>query len=135
MRNPLTPRYDEHAWDRVVSVTLLALGAAFILMGSGDQYRVGFSGLAFLVSLMFVAVYSRYDWRTTYAGRATMIAMSVTVIYTSHATLILIWPYPHWETTQALIYLLVAYAAVYKLRALTRRTDPRAVNDPTTDRT
>ena len=135
MRNPLAARYDEHRWDRAASVLFLAAGAVAILAGGGIEYRGWFSGLAFAVSLVFVLTYRRYSWRTTYAGRATMIAMCVTVIYTAHATLTLAWRYEGWEITQAFIYLLVAYAAGYKLRALTRRPNPAAANDPTTDMT
>lgn len=133
MRNPLAARYDEHRWDRAVSVVILAVGAAVILWGGGTEYRGWFSGLAFAVSLVFVAIYQRRTWRATYAGRATMIAMCVTIVYTGHATVTLSWRYDGWETTQAFIYLLVAYAALYKLRALTRRSNPAAANDPTTD--
>lgn len=85
------------------------------------------------MSLAFVLIYRRRTWRSTYAGRATMIAMCVTTVYTGHATAILVWRYGGWETAQALVYLFVAYAVLYKLRALTRSPNPAAVNDPTTD--
>ena len=54
-----------------------------------------------------------------------MVSMSVTMLFTGHASLMLWWPsitlgYPHWETVMEIIYLLIAAAALYKIRALTR---------------
>lgn len=133
MRNPLAPQHDEHRWDRVASLLFITAGVVFILVGPGDQWRGWFSGAAFTLALLFVLIYRRYTWRRTYAGRATMIAMCVTVVYTGHATLTLVADYEAWETVQALVYLLLAYAALYKIRALTRRPHPGSEHDPTTD--
>lgn len=135
MRNPLAARYDEHPWDRDVFTALVVVGMALVAFGDGATYRGWFAGAAFAAALAFVVIYSGRAWRTTYAGRATMLAMCVTVLWTGHATLILFWRYDGWESTQALIYLGAAVAALYKLRALTRRPSSRGAPDPTTDKT
>lgn len=137
MRNPLTPREDEHRWDRLIFATLILTGVVLSMALPGNAYRPWFALAAFGFSLTFVIVYSRRPWRTTYAGRATMLSMSVTVVYTANVTLILWWPgheygYPYWEDITELIYLGLAVAAAYKLRALTR-PEPPGHHDPTTD--
>lgn len=139
MRNPLAPRYDEHPWDRLVLWGLFAILLVVVLATDGTGARPYFAGAACILSGTFVVLYWRRSWRTTYAGRAAMLSMVVTTMYTANATLILWWPhydygFPNWEDTTEFIYMCVAMAALYKLRALTRRTDPEAANDPTTDK-
>lgn len=133
MRNPLAPRYDEHRWDRVTFTIVVVVGLVLAFVTPGAIYRGWFALAAFLASATFVIVYSRRAWRTTYAGRATMLAMCVTTAYSGNAALILWWPaseygYPGWENVVEVIYLGLAIAALYKLRALTRAERPP---DPT----
>lgn len=138
MRNPLAARYDEHPGDRVVLSLLFVIGFVVVLTTEGAGARAVFAGIAFILSLTFVLVYSRRAWRITYAGRAAMLSMVVTTLYTLNATLILWWPhydygYPAWEQFTEFVYFAVAMAALYKLRALTRKPKAGSENDPTTD--
>lgn len=138
MRNPLAARYDEHPWDRAIFWFLFAVGLIVVVATEGTGARAYFALTAFILALSFVLLYSRRAWRTTYAGRAAMLSMIVTTMYTANATLILWWPhydhgFPFWEQTTEFIYFAVAMAALYKLRALTRKPKVGSVNDPTTD--
>lgn len=138
MRSPLAARYDEHRWDRAIFWSLFVVGFATVLLTDGAGIRAYFAGVAFILALTFVLVYSRRAWRTTYAGRAAMLSMIVTTLYTANATVILWWPqydsgFPFWEQTTEFIYFAVAMAVLYKLRALTRKPDAGEGNDPTTD--
>lgn len=130
MRNPLAPRDDEAWWDRVVVALAALCGAVLVFTTEGGVYRGWFAGAAFLISLAFVIVYSRRPWRTTYAGRATMLSMATTTLYTGHTTLVLWWQYPGWEKGQALTYLAILIAVWVKWRALTRASHDRE-HDPT----
>lgn len=124
------------SWDRAAFIILIVLGAAVSILTPGDIYRGWFALAAAITSWVFVAVYSQYSWRKTYAGRATMLAMVVTSIYTTNATLVLWYPnggergYPGWTDITELIYLALAVSALYKLRALTRQ-EPQDEKDPT----
>lgn len=69
-----------------------------------------------------------------------MLSMSVTLLYTTNATLVLWWPhydygYPHWESVTEFVYLCILLAVLYKLRALTRQPTqkvcPETPADPT----
>lgn len=136
MRNPLAARHDEHPWDRLGLACVALVGVVLVFTNHGSIYRGWFAGGAFLVSLTFVLVYRRRCWRSTYAGRSTMLSMSVTTLYTGHTSLVLWWPYNGWEKGHALTYLAILIAVLYKLMALTRQSDPAAdAADPTTDMT
>lgn len=108
---------------RVVLV-LFVIGVALSTFIPGNIYRGWFALAAFILSLAFVVEYSRRNWRTTFAGRASMLSMGITVIYTLNVVLILWWPfqetygYPYWEDITEIIYLLLALAALYKLMVL-----------------
>lgn len=137
MRNPLTPRPGEHRWDRAVFAFIIGAGVVVSVVLPGNAYRPWFALTAFILALTFVLVYSRRPWRSTYAGRAAMLSMSVTVVYTANVVAILWWPsdgygYPWWEDITEVVYLGLAVAAAYKLWALVR-PEPAGHHDPTTD--
>lgn len=138
MRNPLAPRYDEHRWDRLFFWGLAVVGILIAILTPEGAGRPYFAALSCICGLVFILVYRQYDWRTTYAGRATMLAMCVYTLYTANATVIHWWPngefgYPYWENITEVVYVTLAVAALYKLRALTRRDSSRR-RDPTTDK-
>ena len=117
-------------------LALFLLGLALSTFIPGNIYRGWFALAAFISSLVFVIEYSRRNWSATFAGRASMLSMSTTVIFTLNAVLILWWPksgafahpdgYPYWEDATEIVYLLIALAALYKLMVLMqagRKTD------------
>lgn len=125
-------------------LVLFVIGVVVSTLVPGNLYRGWFALAAFILSLTFVVEYSRRNWRATFAGRASMLSMSITVIYTLNVVLILWWPksgsfpgaygYPYWEDATEIIYLLLALAALYKLMVLMqvgRRTG--AERDPTAE--
>ena len=123
-----------------VILVLFVIGVVLSTFIPGNIYRGWFALAAFILSLAFVIEYSRRNWRATFAGRASMLFMGITVIYTLNVVLILWWPfheaygYPHWEDITEIIYLLLALAALYKLMVLVhagRKTG--AERDPTTE--
>lgn len=137
--NQLHPSTPE--WTVLV---LFLLGVAVSTFIPGNIYRGWFALAAFTLSLVFVIWYSRRNWRSTFAGRASMLSMSITVIFTLNVVLILWWPktgtfahpygYPYWEDITEIIYLLLALAALYKLMVLMRagrQTDDK--HDPTVE--
>lgn len=107
-----------------VVLVLFVVGVIVSFAVPGNIYRGWFALTAFFLSLTFVLVYSRRSWRSTFAGRASMISMAVTVVYTGNAVLVLWWPfqggygYPRWEDVAEVVYLLIALAALYKLMVL-----------------
>ena len=107
-----------------VVLVLFVIGVVLSTSVPGSIYRGWFALAAFILSLAFVIEYSRRNWRATFAGRASMLFMGITVIYTLNVVLILWWPfheaygYPHWEDITEIIYLLLALAALYKLMVL-----------------
>lgn len=112
----------------LVVLVLFVIGVAMSTFIPGNLYRGWFALAAFILSLVFVIEYSRRNWRATFAGRASMLSMGITVIYTLNVVLILWWPksgsfahpygYPHWEDATEIIYLLIALGALYKLMVL-----------------
>lgn len=114
----------------VVGVLLL-MGVIASLAIPGNIYRGWFALAAFIFSVAFVAEYARRNWRSTFAGRATMISVIVTCVYTANAVLFLWWPYPsdgeygypHWEDVTGAVLLFLALSALYKLLALWRAGD------------
>ena len=105
-------------------IALFVCGGILSLLTPSGELRPWFALIAFLCAGTFVVRYSRRPWRNTPAGVAVMVSMSVTTIYTGHATLMfwhpnVIYGYPHWETVMEFIYLLIAIAALYKTKALT----------------
>lgn len=127
MRKASPPRPSTPEWTVLVLFLLGLMVSTFI---PGNIYRGWFALAAFLLSLAFVLEYSRRNWRSTFAGRASMLSMSITVIFTLNVVLILWWPktgtfahpygYPYWEDITEIIYLLLALAALYKLMVLMR---------------
>lgn len=120
---------DAYWVDGVVFWTILILGVVAIFLTPSGEARQWFILPAALLSLVFVLVYSRRPWRTTYAGRAVMISTAVTTIYSTQAAIILWYPshvygYQGWQNVQEFIYLLIALAMGYKLRAVTRESRP-----------
>lgn len=111
-----------------VILVLFVIGVVLSTSVPGNIYRGWFALAAFILSLVFVIEYSRRNWRATFAGRASMLSMGITVIYTLNVVLILWWPksgsfahpygYPHWEEATEIIYLLIALGALYKLMVL-----------------
>lgn len=126
--------------DTRLIAPILAIGIVISVLVPGNIYRGWFAAAALVFSFTFVLVYSRRNWRATFAGRASMLSMSTTVIYTSNAVAILWWPftpgtgYPHWEDVTEVVYLLLAVAALYKLMVLLRAStlEPGELEDPTT---
>lgn len=115
-----------HCIDRAAFLSLLLIGGIAVALSEGRGLRPHLALAGAIVSLIFVLVYSTRPWRKTYAGRAAMLSMCVTVFYTGNAALILWWPrydygYPHWENVTELVYLCILLAALYKLRALVRQ--------------
>lgn len=112
-------------------ITLLLAGILVSSIIPGNIYRGWFALAALIFSALFVREYSRRNWRSTFAGRSTMISMVVTVVYTANAVMILWWPfahweqygYPYWEDITEVVYLLLALAALYKLLALWQAGD------------
>lgn len=127
--------------DGRIILVLFAVGVIVSFVVPGNLYRGWFALAAFLFSLTFVLVYSRRNWRSTFAGRASMLSMGATVVYTANVVLILWWPfheaygYPYWEDATEIIYLTIALAALYKLLVLLRPTPrhPGERPDPTTE--
>lgn len=124
--------------DIIFFASFIGAGTALSVLTPTGELRPFLSLFAFLCALVFVARYSTRPWRSTPAGVAVMVSMTVTMIYTGHASLMLWWPsamygYPHWQTVMEIVYLLIAAAAMYKIRALTReeytRKDPES-EDP-----
>lgn len=103
---------------------LLVLGAsglvAMVVLGP-TVARPWIAAAAAVVGWVFLAVYSRRRWRSTYAGRAAMLmTFAVSAAMTNNATLLL-WPgrgYPLWEYVSTVLYVGVGLAIVYKLGAL-----------------
>ena len=126
----LRSRNTDAYWvDAVVFWTILILGVVAIFLTPLGEARKWFILPAAILSVSFVLVYSRRPWRSTYAGRAVMISTSVTAIYSTQAAIILWYPshvygYPGWQNVQEFIYLLIALAMGYKLRAVTRESRP-----------
>lgn len=115
--------------DLVFFALFLGLGIVLSLLTPTGELRPFLSLFAFLCALSFIVRYVTRPWSSTPAGIAVMVSMTVTMIYTGHASLMLWWPsamygYPHWQTVMEIIYLFIAAAAMYKIRALTRE-DPR----------
>lgn len=111
--------------DATALLILLMVGITISLLTPDGEFRQWFALVAFLSAFTFVTRYSTRPWSSTPAGIAVMLSMSVTTIYTGHATLMFFYPsviygYPEWETVMEIIYLLIALAALYKTRALTR---------------
>lgn len=118
---------NSNTFDAVFFIALLACGGMLSLLTPSGELRPWFALIAFLCAGTFVVRYIRRPWRNTPAGVAVMISMCVTTVYTGHATLMFWYPdiiygYPHWETVMEFIYLLIAIAALYKTKALTRET-------------
>lgn len=141
MRKVQHPRPSAPEWTVLI---LFVAGVALSTFIPGNIYRGWFGLAAFILSLAFVIGYSRRNWRSTFAGRASMLSMSITVIFTLNVVLILWWPktgtfahpygYPHWEDITEIIYLLLALAALYKLMVLIqagRQTGDK--HDPTVE--
>lgn len=127
--------------DKVIFAFLI-IGTVISVVIPGNIYRGWFALAAFVFSVLFVLEYRRRNWRSTFAGRSSMISMLVTIIYTGNVVLILWWPFPHaekygypyWEDATEIIYLLLALAALYKLVALHRAGHPRqGPPDPTAE--
>lgn len=115
--------------DAIIIATIFTIGVIFSILTPTGELRPFLSLFAFLSALIFVTRYSTRPWRSTPAGVAVMLSMSVTMIYTGHATFMHWWPdvaygYPHWETVMEIIYLMIVIAAMYKIRALTREDPP-----------
>lgn len=129
------PNRDEYHRDRLAFWALLLAGAAVVLYSDGEGARPWLALMSAIVSLVFVIVYSFRPWRKTYAGRAAMLSMCVTLLYTSNASLILWWPryeygYPYWADITEFVYLAILIAVLYKLRALTRSSVTRRHEPP-----
>lgn len=129
--------------DGRTAFVIFLLGAAFVLLVPRTLiYRGWFALGAFLLSLLFVLVYSRRNWRSTFGGRASMLSMLTTVAYTANVCMYLWFPhdgglgYPGWEQVTELVYLLIMVTVVYKLFALFRADCPdhRVGEDPTVGR-
>lgn len=129
MRNPLAPRHDESKWDRVVFTAITLAGVLVIVFAGGAAHREWIVTFSFVLACLFVLVYRRYNWRSTYPGRATMLAMRVTSLYTGHASLVLWWEYPHWEVGQTLVYWAIFISVAYKLLAMWRSQHARDTTD------
>lgn len=105
--------------------SFIGIGTIVAILTPTGELRPFLAVFAFLCAVVFIARYSTRPWRSTPAGVAVMVSMTVTMIFTGHASLMLWWSsiavgYPHWETVMEIIYLLIASAALYKIRALTR---------------
>ena len=129
MRNPLAPRHDEQRWDRLVFTAVTIAGILVIVFAGGAAHRAWIVSLSFVAAAVFVLVYSRFNWRSTYPGRATMFAMRVTALYTGHTALGLWWRYPGWETGQTLVYWAILVSVAYKLLAMWRSQRARGSTD------
>src|SRR5690606_8455821 len=115
---------NSNTFDAVFFIALFVCGGILSLLTPSGELRPWFALIAFLCAGTFVVRYIRRPWRNTPAGVAVMISMSVTTLYTGHATLMFWYPdviygYPNWETVMEFIYLLIAIAALYKTKALT----------------
>lgn len=111
--------------DAVLFIALFLCGVVFSILTPSGELRPWFALIAFLCAVTFVVRYAFRRWSSTPAGIAVMVSMAVTTVYTGHATLMFWYPdviygYPHWETVMEIIYLLIAIAALYKTKALTR---------------
>lgn len=129
MRNPLGPRHDENRWDRLVFTFVTVVGVLIIVFAGGAAHRPWIVTISFAAAVVFVLVYGRYNWRSTYPGRATMFAMRVTALYTGHTALVLWWRYPGWETGQTLVYWAILVSVAYKLLAMWRSQRARGSTD------
>lgn len=127
---------------RAALVIFFVCATFAVLIPRSAIYRGWFALGAFLLSLVFVAVYSRRNWKSTFGGRASMLSMATTVVYTGNACMILWWPYsgeygyPNWEVVTELVYLLIMVQVIYKLLALLRADCPHLekCEDPTVER-
>lgn len=115
-----------------VAFTLFAVGGiGFSLATDPGVTRPWFAAVAACACWCFVAVYARRPWRDTYAGRAAMLMTLMVALVTTNASAILWWSgdgYPLWQSVTELLYLGIALASLYKLRALARAEPP---SDPT----
>lgn len=120
--------------DEWIVGALFAIGVLAATVIPGNIYRGWFALAALILSLAFVLVYSRRNWRSTFGGKASMLSMVITVIYTANVVAILWYPfqneqgtqygYPYWEDATEVIYLLLALAALYKFMTLMRAGKP-----------
>lgn len=105
---------------RVLGV-LACVGVVATVLAGPTAVRPWIAAAAAVSGWLFVAVYSRRRWRSTYPGRAAMVfTVAVTAVLTN-ATAVLLWPeygYPAWEYVTTFVYLGVGLAMVYKLGAL-----------------